>query len=123
MNENDSLNSYLSAVCKNILYKKLRKNKNVSKILSIEDYQTILKDNFNTEDIYEEKEKIDAVKKILEEMDKESRNIFMLFYYEQRKIEEISIILGISKSNVKTKLHRIRKKIKNNLLKGGYRYE
>ncbi len=123
MNENDNLNNYLAAVCKNILYNKLRKDKKLAKILSIEDYQAILKDNFNTEDLYEEKEKIDAVKKILEGMDEKSRNIFMLFYYEQRKVEEISIILGITKSNVKTKLHRIRKKIKNNLLKGGYRYE
>ena len=123
MNENDNLNNYLAAVCKNILYNKLRKDKKLAKILSIEDYQAILKDNFNTEDLYEEKEKIDAVKKILEGMDEKSRNIFMLFYYEQRKVEEISIILGITKSKVKTKLHRIRKKIKNNLLKGGYRYE
>ena len=123
MNENDNLNNYLAAVCKNILYNKLRKDKKLAKILSIEDFQAILKDNFNTEDLYEEKEKIDAVKKILEGMDEKSRNIFMLFYYEQRKVEEISIILGITKSNVKTKLHRIRKKIKNNLLKGGYRYE
>ena len=56
-------------------------------------------------------------------MDKESKEIFIYFYYEQRKIKEISKILNISESKVKTRLHRVRKKIKKELEKGGYRYE
>ena len=42
----------------------------------------------------------------------------MMFYYEEKKIKEISNILDISQSKVKMKLHRIRKKLKQNL-KGG----
>ena len=37
-----------------------------------------------------------------------------------RKIKEIAITYNISESKVKTKLHRIRNKIRKELLKGGY---
>lgn len=36
------------------------------------------------------------------------------------KINEIANILNISEFNVKSRLYRIRKKIKKELLKGGY---
>ena len=36
------------------------------------------------------------------------------------KISDISNKLNISELNVKSRLHRIRKKIKNEFLKGGY---
>ncbi len=63
------------------------------------------------------------IENIINNMDKESKEIFIYFYYEQRKIKEISKILNISESKVKTRLHRVRKKIKKELEKGGYRYE
>ena len=55
-------------------------------------------------------------------LDSESREIFILYYYEQRKVKEISKILNISESKVKTKLYRIRKKLKKELKEGGYGY-
>lgn len=46
--------------------------------------------------------------------------IFELYYYSSMKISEISNILNISEFSIKSKLFRIRKKIKKELLKGGY---
>ena len=40
----------------------------------------------------------------------------------KRKVKEISKILNISESKVKTKLYRIRKKLKKELKEGGYGY-
>ena len=40
--------------------------------------------------------------------------------YSNSEYEEISKILKIAEFNVKSRLHRIRKKLKNELLKGGY---
>ncbi|MBD8922100.1 hypothetical protein EGR52_01540 [bacterium] len=41
--------------------------------------------------------------------------IVNLFYYSSRSIKDIAKILNISELNVKTRLHRIRKKIKKEL--------
>lgn len=39
------------------------------------------------------------------------RGLIHLFYFEEKTVEEIASISGLSESNVKTKLHRIRKKL------------
>jgi len=45
--------------------------------------------------------------------------LIMLHYFEDQSMEEISVISGISVSNVKVKLYRIRKKLKELLEKAG----
>ena len=55
-------------------------------------------------------------------MRKEEYDIFIMFYYGGKKIDEIANKLNLTKSQVKVSLHRIRKKIKKNLNKGGYNY-
>ena len=42
----------------------------------------------------------------------EERLIIMLYYFEEQSVEEISRSSGLSKSNVKTRLHRLRNKLK-----------
>ena len=56
----------------------------------------------------------------MEKMKEQDKDIFNLYYYGNRKINEISKILKITEFNVKSRLHRIRKKLKNELSKGGY---
>ena len=46
--------------------------------------------------------------------------IFIQYYYEERNIKEISKIFNISESKVKSKLFRIRKKLKKVLNGRGY---
>jgi len=45
--------------------------------------------------------------------------LIMLHYFEDQSMEEISVISGISVSNVKVKLFRIRKKLKELLVQAG----
>ena len=73
--------------------------------------------------IYEQREQIDQIKKVVEQMKKEDIDIFNLYYYSSKKIKDISKILNISEFSVKSRLHRIRKKIKKELEKGGYSNE
>ena len=47
------------------------------------------------------------------------REIIKLFYYYSKSIKDIAKTLNISEINVKTKLHRIRRKIRKELEKGG----
>ena len=46
--------------------------------------------------------------------------IFTKYYYEEKKIKQIAKELNLSTSNVKTKLHRTREKMKKILKIGGF---
>ena len=118
----DNISNYLCGVSRNILLKKLRKNKVFNKNVNIEDYQNILDSKKDVENMFYEQEKIGFIENIVLNLDEESKEIFILYYYEQRKVKEISKILNISESKVKTKLYRIRKKLKKELKEGGYGY-
>lgn len=123
MSLDDKISNYLVGVSKNILFNKLRKNKKQFNNVNIEDYQNIINIKDDVENLFEDQDRMKFIENIINKMDKESKEIFIYFYYEQRKIKEISKILDISESKVKTRLHRIRKKIRKELEKGGYRYE
>ena len=68
----------------------------------------------------EQREKIAIIDKIVKNMKKIDVEVFELYYYSAMKYNEISNILNISEFSIKSKLFRIRKKIKRELLKGGY---
>ena len=96
---------------------RLRKTKNNHNINDLEN------DFFDIHMIdleYENREKIEIIKNTMEKMKEQDKDIFNLYYYGNRKINEISKILKITEFNVKSRLHRIRKKLKNELSKGGY---
>lgn len=109
------LSPYIAGITKNLIKKKYRSNKTYE---NIEDYEEKLI-GIEGIDLYSEKdEQNEVIIKELEKLKEEDKKIFMMFYYENKKIKEISSILSISQSKVKMKLHRIRKKLKQNL-KGG----
>lgn len=64
---------------------------------------------FSDELTYEEKEQF--VQSALHSLPSDDALLITLFYKEQMPVEEISQITGLSQSNVKVKLHRIRKKM------------
>ena len=43
----------------------------------------------------------------------EEQYLIRAFYYENRSIKDIEEITGLSESNIKTKLHRIKKRLKD----------
>lgn len=120
INENDKISSYLSGVVNNIIKKKKRE---IKENLDIEDYKNILQEQNQIDKIYENRNKIEIMGKALEDMTKEDNDIFELFYYAGKKVKEIAKQLNITEFKVKTRLHRIRKRIKQILEKEGYRYE
>ena len=108
---NISLSSYLAGIARNLIKEKCRKQKVDYDIDELSDSMPI--------NMYESDRELllDVEKKVkgLKDIDKE---IFYLFYYNSKSIIDIAKIMNISEFNVKTKLHRIRRKIKNEL-KGG----
>ena len=62
----------------------------------------------------------DVIIKNLENLGKIESEIFTKFYFEDKAIKQIAKELNLTKSNVKVKLHRTRKKIKELLKMGGF---
>lgn len=110
---------YLKGIAKNLIKNKYRNN-NIN--VSIENYENTLVEDFDIDDILESNEKNELIIDTLKTLNKNEYSIFMMYYYEGKNIKEISKELNLSVSNVKTILHRVRKKIKRNLEEGGYSY-
>ncbi len=111
------LSSYIAGIAKNLIKEKNRKLK-IN--YDISDFENVFSDVITTEIQYENTEKINIIERTIEQMKQEDIDIFNFFYYENRKINEISKMLNLTEFNVKSRLHRIRKKLKKELFKGGY---
>lgn len=114
---NRQISSYIAGITRNLVREKTR----VFKIdYDISDYENNIADLKQVDMLCEEREITAIIKKTLLKMKEEDINIFNLYYYSARKIKEIANILDISEFKVKSRLHRIRKKIKIELEKEGY---
>ena len=110
------LSSYIAGITRNLVKEKGRKT-NVN--FDIFEYENILQDNIKVDMICEQREKVNILEKTIRGLKEDDILIFNLYYYSSMKISEIAKALNISDFNVKMRLHRIRKKIKKEFLKGG----
>lgn len=109
---NKDLSPYISGITKNLIMKKYR---TLKKHEDIEDFDEKLVVSEGLELFYENQEKYKIIENQLSQMKQEDKEIFMMYYYENRKIREISGALNITESKIKSKLSRLRKKF-NKLL-------
>lgn len=116
---NNSISSYLGGITKNLIKQKYRQ---VTSDDNIFDYEEKLISISNIELTFSNDEQSIIISNELEKMKSEAKNIFSLYYYENKNITEISTIHNISKSKVKTTLFRIRKKLQKALKEGGYNF-
>jgi len=119
LTEETKIKPYLAGIAKNVLKNKYRKTKID---YPISDYEEQLVSPYTLEIISEEREQNEMIKKSLNNLKQEEYQIFMAFYYENKKIREIAQKLDVSESKVKVILHRLRKELKEQLKKGGYSY-
>jgi len=74
-------------------------------------------DNYTTDQVMQmvnersESEQIEVMNRLMDDLPEEENLLLTLFYKKEKTIEEISGITGLSESNVKVKLYRIRKKM------------
>ena len=95
---NKSMSAYIAGITKNLILKKCR---NIKFTENIEDYEEKL---INVQDIeldYFESQKNKLIIEELDKMKKEDKDIFIMYYYEERKIREISIIYKVSAKKIK----------------------
>jgi len=60
----------------------------------------------------DEEEKVKVIERVIRQLPEDEQLLIMLHYFEDQSIDEISVITKISTSNVKVKLFRIRRKMK-----------
>lgn len=119
LEEDKLLSPYIAGIVKNLVKEKTRNN-HIN--YDISDYENIIPDLMKIDMIYEQREQTYIIEKSLKQMKQEDIDIFNMYYYSGKKIKEISKILDISEFGVKSKLYRIRKKVKKDLEKGGYSF-
>ena len=56
-------------------------------------------------------EQLDRLEAALTLLPPDERALILLFYMKEKMVEELTVITGFSASNIKVKLHRIRKKL------------
>lgn len=120
LKDNTRVKPYLVGITRNMIKNKYRMTKLES---SITDYEEQLMISHTIETIAEENEQNEMIKNALKLLKIDEYQIFIAFYYENKKIKEIAKDLNFSESKVKVVLHRIRKELKKKLKNGGYSYE
>ena len=117
LDESKSMSAYIAGITRNLIKKKCLKKKNLE---DIEEYKDKLVDLSNIELTFSKNERNEKILRELEKEKQEDKEIFIAYYYEERKVKEISMIFDISESKVKSKLFRIRKRLRKILKEGGY---
>ena len=112
-NKINYLDSYIAGIAKNLVKEKFKKF-NIT--YNIEDYENNIGYIDKLEMFSEEREKLNNLEigyKALTEME---LKLISMFYYSGKSIKEIAKELKLSETNVKTKLFRIRRKLKKYLM-------
>lgn len=115
--EDKPLSPYLSGILKNIIRKKFRENKLLYN-LELNDEKIIADMDLTLE--LEEKEINSIIFQELQNLSEKDRKIFKLFYYYNKKSKEIAKILETNDLIIRSRLHRIRKKLSKRLEENGY---
>ena len=111
-----SLDSYMAGITRNLVKEKL---KSLKYNIDIEQCENLIE--YSNLDIYsQEREEINELYNKINDLKEVDIKIINMFYYSAKSIRDIAKELKTSEVNVKTRLHRIRKKIKQELKKGGF---
>ncbi|MCI8272988.1 MAG: sigma-70 family RNA polymerase sigma factor [Clostridia bacterium] len=108
---------YLVGIAKNITKKKLRKLKIE---LDIEEYDNVLFNDKQLLEIIETREKNEILYETINKMQKTDIQIFLLYYHNNKGTKEIAEHMKMKDFNVRSRLHRIRKKLQKEMEGKGY---
>lgn len=108
---------YIAGITKKVIY---RRYKELQKSIQFAEYEGEIIDKFDMDSILEHKEINDLIANNIKQIGQVNYEIFTKFYYEAKKVKMIAKEMNLSVSNVKTKLHRTREKVKDILKTGGF---
>lgn len=113
----EKFSPYIAGITKKVIY---RKHKEINSSMEITQYEENMIDDFNIDNIIEQRDINNCIANNLKEIGETEYLIFTKFYYEGKKVKQIAKEMNMSVSNVKIKLHRTRKKMKEILKVGGF---
>lgn len=119
LDTNKEMSAYIGGITNNIFCKKLR---NLKDEIDIEDYENNLYDIENIEVKIENTEKSNLIINEINNMKQEDKTIFISYYYHSKSIKQIAKEINTSEEKVKSRLFRIRRKLKKVLERRGYNY-
>lgn len=115
----NSLDSYIAGIARNLVLKKFREKKFT---YNISDYENIV-DTIDLYDDFSKNDEFKTIKKLFKNLKEIDIQIINLFYYSSLSTKDIAKRINISEFNVRTRLYRIRKKLRKELNKKGDLYE
>jgi RNA polymerase sigma-70 factor (ECF subfamily) len=121
---NDAISNLLVIICRNVALTMLKKVKrNNAELLELEDMVEDTFENNNALDYVLSEELLQMVKDVLKEMDPIYADVFTLRYFYDYSTIETAALLTTTEVNVRVRLHRAKKMIREILLKGGVKNE
>ena len=115
--------TYICKIVRNLSNKKYHSNtakkRNSYYDIALQELEACIFTSSSPEDLFAEKELAKIINTFLEELDKESRVMFVRRYFYSDSIPDIASRFGISKHNATVRLSRIRSKLKLFLEKEG----
>mgnify|MGYP004630953313 CR=1 FL=1 len=112
----NALDSYMAGITRNLVKEKLKK---IKYNIDIEQCENLIEYSY-IETYSQEREEINELYNKINNLNELDIKIINMFYYFDKPIKDIAEEIKISEVNVKTRLHRIRNKIKQELKKGGF---
>ncbi len=107
-----SLSTWFFRIAYNMAISKIRKKKR--EFMPLEVINDKLKDDSGIPGEENEKENLFKIlDSILNELEPQDKFLILLFYNQEKSIKEISQITSLSESNIKIKLHRIKKRLRD----------
>lgn len=104
--------TWLYSITYNACISELRKRR--IEFSSLDDRQISDQDEMKMHDYYRETKKEDQEKYLnmaLSKLPEDDQVLVTLYYYENQSMDEISLITGLTVSNIKVKIHRARKRM------------
>jgi RNA polymerase sigma-70 factor (ECF subfamily) len=111
-NGDSSLSTWIYRIAWNTAISEIRKKKHVFPTIDEARIDNVSEENLSG--VYapgNEDERLKHLEIALTQLPPDEQAIILFFYMEEKSVNEIASITGLSASNVKTKMHRIRKKL------------
>lgn len=122
LDKNTNIRAYLIGITKNLIKKKYRNYNLKLETKNIEDYENKINSYIDIQELIEQNEKSKIIDNLINQLKKEEQQIFIMFYYQSKKVKEIAKKLEVSETKVKVTLYRLRKLAKKKIKEGGYNY-
>ena len=120
----ERLAAFLGKITRNLALNRYKHNNREKRgggqmLLALEELTECIPGANGTEEAVEEALLVDALNRFLEEQPAEKRNVFLRRYWYLSSVKEIAEDYGLTESNVKMTLLRMRSKLKQTLEKEG----